>query len=197
MNTLEMCVHFLTKRLNEFFLLSNMTKNNTNIKLVYKGLGFAFIFFVILFFNNNLNAQSVRKVNFSDVEKIMNLKNDTTYLLNFWATWCKTCVAELPNIEKINNEYKDKKVKVILVTLDPPKQLESKLIPFVKERELQSTVWLMDVANANSWINKVDESWSGTIPASLFLNNQKQYKEFYEKPFSYEELDSIVQQILK
>lgn len=83
------------------------------------------------------------------------------------------------------------------MTLDPPKQLESKLIPFVKERELQSTVWLMDVANANSWINKVDQSWSGTIPASLFLNGQKQYKEFYEKPFSYEELETIVQQILK
>lgn len=174
-----------------------MTTNHTHIKLIYKSLIFVFILSVLFFFNTKVNAQSVKRVNFSDVEQIMNLKNDTTYLLNFWATWCKTCVAELPNIEKINNEYKDKKVKVILVTLDPPKQLESKLIPFVKERELQSTVWLMDVANANSWINKVDQSWSGTIPASLFLNGQKQYKEFYEKPFSYEELETIVQQILK
>lgn len=175
-----------------------MKINNTNINLIFRSLGLTLFLSGFLLMNLNVNAQSaVRKVSFADVEEIMNQKNDTTYLLNFWATWCKTCVAELPHIEKINNEYKDQKVKVILVTLDPPKQMESKLIPFVKERELQSTVWLMDVANANSWINKVDQSWSGTIPASLFLNNQKQLKEFYEKPFSYEELETIVQQILK
>ena len=37
-------------------------------------------------------------------EKILANKNDTTYVVNFWATWCKPCVKELPYFEKVNKE---------------------------------------------------------------------------------------------
>src|SRR5688572_595506 len=48
----------------------------------------------------------------------LNADNDTTYIVNFWATWCKPCVEELPHFEQLYQEYKDKKVRLILVSLD-------------------------------------------------------------------------------
>lgn len=112
---------------------------------------------------------------YSDIAPMFALKNDTTYVINFWATWCKPCVKELPHFEQLTEKYKDSKVKVVLVSLDFPKQLESKLVPFVKKHELKSTVVTLLDGKYNDWIDKVSEEWSGAIPATLFYQADQQY----------------------
>jgi thiol-disulfide isomerase/thioredoxin len=77
---------------------------------------------------------------FADLEPLLHRQSDTTYVVNFWATWCKPCVAELPFFEKLHAAYRGKPVEVILVSIDFPKQLKSKLLPFVRERNLQAQV---------------------------------------------------------
>ncbi|MCG8328065.1 MAG: TlpA family protein disulfide reductase [Chitinophagales bacterium] len=112
---------------------------------------------------------------YSDIAPMFALKNDTTYVINFWATWCQPCVKELPHFEQLTEKYKDSKVKVVLVSLDFPKQLESKLVPFVKKHELKSTVVTLLDGKYNDWIDKVSKEWSGAIPATLFYRADQQY----------------------
>jgi len=100
---------------------------------------------------------------------IFQQKNDTTYVINFWATWCAPCVKELPYFEKLNQKYTDKKVKVILVSQDFSKQLEKKLKPFLEKNKLQSEVLVLIDPDANSWIDKVNPAWSGAIPATVII----------------------------
>ena len=50
--------------------------------------------------------------------------SDTVYVVNFWATWCKPCVEELPDFEKANQDFATQKVKVLLVTMDFKEDLE-------------------------------------------------------------------------
>lgn len=133
---------------------------------------------------------SVASYDFSGLEYFLKKENDTTYVVNFWATWCVPCVEELPNFEKVNSIYKDKKVKVLLVSIDFPKMAESKLIPFIKTHNLQSEVVLLNDPDANSWINKVDPSWSGAIPATVIYKKGK--RKFYEKSFTFEELEKEI-----
>jgi thiol-disulfide isomerase/thioredoxin len=131
---------------------------------------------------------SVKSYSFSALESFLKKDNDTTYVINFWATWCVPCVEELPNFEKLNATYKDKKVKVLLVSIDFPKMVESKLLPFIKHNNLKSDVVLLNDPDANSWINKVDSAWSGAIPATVIYKKDK--RQFYEKSFTYEELET-------
>ena len=63
----------------------------------------------------------------------IDLSVDKTYVINFWATWCAPCVKELPYFEEVNKEFKDKNTEVILVSLDFPSQIESKLKPYLKK----------------------------------------------------------------
>lgn len=112
---------------------------------------------------------------YEDFAPLLHQENDTTYVINFWATWCKPCVKELPHFEQLTEKYKDSKVKVVLVSLDFPKQLESKLVPFVKKHELKSTVVALLDGKYNDWIDKVSEEWSGAIPATLFYRAGQQY----------------------
>lgn len=140
-------------------------------------------------------SKKIPSINFDALQPFLNKNNDTTYIINFWATWCKPCVKELPAFEKINTLYKAKKVKVLLVSLDFPKQLESKVIPFVEDRKIKSQVVLLKDPDANSWIPKVDESWSGAIPATLIYNADN--RKFYERSFTYKELENELKLILK
>lgn len=128
--------------------------------------------------------------------KVLQKQSDTLYVINFWATWCKPCIQELPYFEELENNYKGKKVKVILVSLDFKTNLEDKVIPFVEKREIKSDVILLDDLDYNSWIDQVSTDWSGAIPATLFLNPEKGISTFREGEFDRESLNKQISQYL-
>ena len=118
---------------------------------------------------------------FDDLAYIFDQQSDTTYIINFWATWCKPCVEELPYFEALTKKYKDSPIKIILVSLDFKKQLVKKLLPFIKKHELQSEILVLTDPDANTWVDKVDPKWSGAIPVTLIYKQQK--RAFYEEAF--------------
>lgn len=137
-------------------------------------------------------GQEPRIIKWNELDRLMQSTSDTTYIINFWATWCAPCVKELPHFEKLAAENKNSKVKVILVSLDFKRQFETRLIPFVTENKIQSEVLLLDEPDHNLWIDKVDPSWNGSIPATLILDNKNKKRNFYEQEFTYEELIKVV-----
>lgn len=128
---------------------------------------------------------------FESLAPLFEQRGDTTYIVNFWATWCAPCVEELPYFEELTRDRGEKKYRVILVSLDFRKQLEKRLLPFVKERGLRSTVVVLDDPDANAWIDRIDAAWSGAIPATLVYNARR--REFREQTFTREELFSLVE----
>ena len=124
---------------------------------------------------------------YAGLEPLLNMDDDKTYVINFWATWCAPCIKELPYFEQLNLNYSGKNVEVVLVSLDFPQQYEKKLIPYIKEKELKSKVVVLnDPTNMNTWIPEINKDWTGSIPATLIYNKKK--REFYERSFNYEEL---------
>jgi thiol-disulfide isomerase/thioredoxin len=140
------------------------------------------------------DVTGIKVIDYKGLQPYLQKKEDTLYVINFWATWCKPCVKELPYFERVNKEFKDEPVRVILVSLDFPKQLESKLIPFIEKNNIQSEVIVLNDPDSNNWINKIDESWSGAIPATLFYSGKTRI--FHEKTFTYSELVKIINQNL-
>lgn len=136
----------------------------------------------------------VSVMDFDTFAPIMEKTNDSIYVINFWATWCAPCVREIPVFEQLHAQYKDKKVKVLLVSLDFPDHLESRVIPFLREHRVQSEVILLDEPNANRWIPLVDESWTGAIPATIIYS--RAFRNFYQKEFKFEELENIILPLL-
>ncbi len=126
------------------------------------------------------------------LQKYLNSSSDTTYIINFWATWCKPCIEELPNFEAIQQQYQSKPVQVVLVSMDFAKDFEKKVIPFVSRHKLKSTVFLLDEPDQNAWIDTVDPSWSGAIPATLFVNNSRKQRLFLEKPITLAQLQEYL-----
>ena len=147
--------------------------------------------------NNTLDAAGivVKSYTYKELKVLLNQKDDKTYVVNFWATWCAPCVKELPAFEKLNGVYAVKGVEVLLVSLDFPKQLKKRVLPFLVEKKVQSKVILLDNGKDDSWIKAIDSSWSGDIPATLIYN--KTARKFYKKSFDYEALEIELQTFLK
>jgi len=123
--------------------------------------------------------------------------NDTTYILNFWATWCAPCIKELPAFESINEQYASKKVKVVLVSMDFPEDYPDNILAFSNRKKLKSEVVWLKETNANTFIPKIDERWSGALPATVIFNSKKGEKLFFEKQMSEDELNALIQRFLK
>jgi thiol-disulfide isomerase/thioredoxin len=150
------------------------------------------IFFYILNFAQS-SAQSVKEIDSDALKALTYTMNDTTYVVNFWATWCSPCVKEIGYFEELHRQRESEKVKVILVSLDFPNQIDRRVIPFLKEKEITADVLLMTDLDYNSWIDRIDPSWSGAIPATLIYN--KGTRIFLEQELTRDELFNHVTQI--
>lgn len=136
--------------------------------------------------------QNVPIVKIPWLDSMLHIQNDTTYVLNFWATWCIPCVAELPSFDSLQIAYSKEKVKVLLISLDYVKKRTEQVIPFLTKERIQAEVVLLNEPNANAWINSVDTNWSGALPATLLVNNNTSFRYFLEKELNFELLDSIL-----
>ncbi|WP_347052430.1 TlpA disulfide reductase family protein [Flavobacterium olei] len=131
-------------------------------------------------------SQNVKLLNINQLQERIKNGKDSTYVVNFWATWCAPCIKELPHFEKLAAEHKFEKLAVLLISLDFKSKLESNVIPFVKRKNLKNEVFLLNESNPQEFIDRIDPNWSGSIPATLFIKNEK--RKFIETEFTYEQL---------
>lgn len=150
------------------------------------------VFFVSLptAFSQQVQLLTVEKLN----ERLEQGK-DTTYVINFWATWCAPCIKELPYFEKLQKEKQKEKLKVLLVSVDFKSQLEKRVIPFVGRHSLKNEVFLLDEQDQQEYIDRINKEWSGAIPATLFVKGKN--KNFLEQEFTYPQLLSEYNKIIK
>jgi thiol-disulfide isomerase/thioredoxin len=139
-------------------------------------------------------AQKVKVIKVDELVKLYDKPNDTTYVINFWATWCKPCVEEMPYFQELDKWAGDsaKKVKVIMVSLDFKEDLKTSVIPFLKKKKYTFTAMLLDEIDANYFIPKIENKWTGAIPFTLVVNHDKKYRNYVEDKMTKEELWKLV-----
>lgn len=146
---------------------------------------------VVLFFINNTKAQSIQIVKFDGLKNIIFNKSDTTYVINFFASWCKPCLEEIPTFIQFIDSTKNTKTKVLFVSVDLKNELNKSLIAVVKKYSLPP-IYLLDESNGNNWISDIDKNWSGAIPATLIVKKGRK-KHFITSTITYQNLINLTQ----
>jgi thiol-disulfide isomerase/thioredoxin len=141
-------------------------------------------------------AQQVKSVKVTEIEKMI-AESKTPLIVNFWATYCKPCIAEMPHFEKMAAKYKDQGLTIVFVSLDMQDDYPAKVDSFVQKRKLQNRVVWLNETNADYFCPKVDPKWSGAIPATLLVNAKKGYRRFFEEELTEQELEKEIMAILK
>ncbi|HEX2845508.1 MAG TPA: TlpA disulfide reductase family protein [Chitinophagaceae bacterium] len=150
---------------------------------------------VLLLGSGFVMGQKVAKVKVTELEKMIT-ESRTPLIINFWATYCKPCIAEMPHFEKLGAKYKEKGLMVVFVSLDMEDDYPEKVDSFVAKRKLKNKVVWLDETNADYFCPKIDPKWSGAMPATLFVNNTKSYRRLLEEELTEEELEKEIMAIL-
>ncbi|QQR97597.1 MAG: TlpA family protein disulfide reductase [Sphingobacteriales bacterium] len=136
-------------------------------------------------------------VDFNGYKKYIEEQKDVLLLVNFWATWCKPCVEELPYFIKANQTYQNKDFKILFVSLDRAADFETRVLPFAQQKKMQTDLLLLnDVKNMNTWISAINPNWTGAIPATILYQNGKQIY-FHEGQLSEKELNQLINKFYK
>jgi thiol-disulfide isomerase/thioredoxin len=139
-----------------------------------------------------VNGQKVARWKMEDVVKSFSADNDTVYVVNFWATFCKPCNEEIPDFIRLTNKYKTQKVKLLLVSLDLPSYVPVRLPEFIKKNKYKTNhVWLNET-DADRFCPMIDEKWSGAIPATLIVNNKTGYRKFFDDQISAADFEAAL-----
>lgn len=111
---------------------------------------------------------------------------DTVYVVNFWATWCKPCIQELPSLDSLSQTTTQKNLKILLVCLNFKDEINNKVNPFLSKNKVGSEVVLLDEVNGNDYIDLISKNWTGAIPATLFKFGETSL--LYEKKITLKDL---------
>jgi len=148
-----------------------------------------------LFAAQCLVAQEIKSIKITDLEKTI-AESKTPMVINFWATYCKPCVAEIPFFQEEVKKEKASGVQLVLVSLDLKSYYPQKIRSFAASRKFTAPILWLNETDADYFCPKVDPKWSGVLPATLFINNKTGYRKFYEDAISRETLKKEIMAIL-
>ncbi len=157
---------------------------------------YCFVLITAMIITLSSSSQTIKKVKITDVLKMADTAT-TPMVINFWATWCRPCVQELPWFEKEVAAYKSKGVKLVLVSLDFAEDYPKAISDFAKKNGYTSTIVWLNETDANYFCAKVDKKWEGTIPATLMINNSKKYRQFYNQQLPEGQLKMALQKLVE
>ena len=150
---------------------------------------FSLLFFTVLL-SLAATAQKMASWKIKDVVNYYSKKTDSVYVVSFWATFCRPCNAEIPFMQDITKKYADKKVKLLLVSLDLPGYYPAKIKSFTKRTGITAEVVWLNETDADYFCNMIDKKWGGSIPATIIVNAATGYRKFFEQEFKPEEFEA-------
>ena len=138
--------------------------------------------------------EQAKIVKLPELKELITSKGENIKVINFWATWCAPCVKEMPLFEKLGQERKDVKVTLVSMDLDLDPD-PAKVHKFVARKKLQSQVLILDERDPNSYIEQIEKTWSGALPATIIVNSKTGQRKFVERELHEGELEKLIAEV--
>ena len=122
---------------------------------------------------------NVKAIGEPELKSILNSHQGQVLLVNVWATWCKPCREEFPDLVRLQDFYKGKNVRVITISADYPDEIDSKIVPFLKKFNINFPVYVQNFLKQEDFINRMNKDWNGALPATFIYNKKGQQQVFF------------------
>ena len=114
---------------------------------------------------SSCSKTKLQNITSEEIQKIVQSKNTNhAIMLNFWATWCKPCVAEFPMIVDIAQEHENT-LSGYFVSVNWLDERE-KVRAFLKKQGVDWQSFIKNEKDQN-FINGVTREWTGAVPFTI------------------------------
>jgi thiol-disulfide isomerase/thioredoxin len=158
---------------------------------------FAFTIILAALASLNINAQDIKPLhNIKELEAIKDSAKGSVLLLNFWASWCKPCVSEFPELVKLYNNYKDKGFQLIFISLDDVSDVDKSVKPFLKKQGVDFISYYNKFEKPEELIDYIDKNWQGAIPSTYIYDKEGKMQTGILGTKKYDEFESEISKYL-
>lgn len=114
-----------------------------------------------------LSAQSLVPVDQPGYPKLIAAHKGKVVLVEFWATWCKPCRAEMPELVKLEQKLRARGFDLVTISNDEP-GAQPAALKVVSENHVPGKTYVRKTADEDQFCDAIDPKWGGALPA-LFL----------------------------
>lgn len=141
-------------------------------------------------------ADAIVVVGAKDLERLLAEHRGKVIVLNFWATWCPPCVAEMPYFAAFYEKSDKSKVALISLSADGEDNIESAVRPFKKEHKLPFPVYVLRERDPEAFKMALGTELSGALPATVIYDAAGKVRYVWERDTTLEELNKVVGALL-
>ena len=142
-----------------------------------------------------IDGINVQLIDREGLQKIISERNGKPLLINFWATWCVPCREEFPDLIKFYSNFKNK-VDVIAISVDYPKEIETKIQPFLDNLNPGFNTYVYSERDQEALINMINKDWSGSLPATFIYDTEGKQISFHNGKMNYKDFKNSVSKLI-
>ena len=110
---------------------------------------------------------AVQLMDSQGLRELLTTHDDQLVVVNFWATWCRPCLEEIPVLQKLEAETAD--LVLVPVSLDQPDAGEEPVARFVRKWFPGFRSWLSVEREMDTMVSVIDMAWNEVLPTSYVI----------------------------
>jgi thiol-disulfide isomerase/thioredoxin len=140
-------------------------------------------------------AATLAPIDEASYPKLVASQKGKVLLVNFWATWCVPCRAEMPQLVKMQERLKTKGFTLITISADEPEQ-EAQAAQFLQKNGVPAPTYLRKAKDDDKFINSIDPKWSGALPALVLYDRTGKKVKMYVGESNLTEVEAAISKLL-
>lgn len=128
-------------------------------------------------------------------KKMLAANKGKVVLVNFWATWCQPCRAEMPQLVKLEASLRARGFKLVTISADEPEQ-EAAAGKFLTQTGVPATWYLKRPKSDSAFIDAIDSRWSGALPASYLYDRTGRKRDMFVGETAMATIEAAIRKLL-
>lgn len=112
----------------------------------------------------------IRPIDAPQLGEVLEAEKGQVVLVNFWATWCRPCLKEIPELTELADDLADRNFTLVPVSLDDPGDLQTLVVPFLDKWFPEFRTYTRAEASMDAMVSVVDPAWNEILPTSYVLD---------------------------